>query len=115
MEALRITEEFADDVRRFLPETRVYLFGSYAKGTQRPDSDIDIAVMVERFPEDPKEMFRTGTRLSMLAYEYSERYDIEVQPSYVSLNNNASGFVSTILRTGIEVRVLPGWEYPPKG
>lgn len=30
---------------------RMYLFGSYAKGTSRPWSDIDVAVVVKRLPK----------------------------------------------------------------
>ncbi|MBO7501609.1 MAG: nucleotidyltransferase domain-containing protein [Paludibacteraceae bacterium] len=31
---------------RFNNEARVYMFGSYSKGNQRPESDIDVAVIV---------------------------------------------------------------------
>ena len=31
---------------------KVYLFGAYSKGCARPDSDIDIAVVVERMSDD---------------------------------------------------------------
>ena len=33
-------------VRAFAPE-KIVLFGSYAKGTQRPDSDVDLLIVVE--------------------------------------------------------------------
>ncbi|HNX25751.1 MAG TPA: nucleotidyltransferase domain-containing protein [Spirochaetota bacterium] len=35
-----------------IPDTdSIYLFGSYAKGTARDDSDIDIAVLLKRLPD----------------------------------------------------------------
>ena len=34
-------------VRRFDQEARVLLFGSFAKGTHRPDSDIDVLVITK--------------------------------------------------------------------
>lgn len=37
--------------QRGFPVRRVVLFGSVAKGTARPDSDIDIAVVTEPFHE----------------------------------------------------------------
>ena len=36
-------------INLILPEAKVYLFGSYATGTQREDSDIDICVVVPEF------------------------------------------------------------------
>ena len=36
-------------INDILPEAKVYLFGSYATGTQREDSDIDICVVVPEF------------------------------------------------------------------
>ena len=36
-------------INDILPEAQVYLFGSYAAGTQRHDSDIDLCVVVPKF------------------------------------------------------------------
>ena len=36
-------------INHLLPEAKVYLFGSYATGTQREDSDIDLCVVVPEF------------------------------------------------------------------
>ena len=36
-------------INAILPEAKVYLFGSYATGEQRKDSDIDICVVVPEF------------------------------------------------------------------
>ena len=48
-----------DSVRRYkqlvlenLGQAKVYLFGSYSKGTARKDSDIDVAVVVPKVEED---------------------------------------------------------------
>jgi predicted nucleotidyltransferase len=39
-------QQFADEIaREFAPE-QVILFGSYAKGTARPDSDVDLLVIM---------------------------------------------------------------------
>lgn len=34
-----------DQIVRIADPTRIYLFGSYAKGTQRPESDFDICIV----------------------------------------------------------------------
>jgi uncharacterized protein len=48
-----VTREVAHYVRTLkedgLPVTAVYLYGSYAKGTERPDSDIDLFVVSPAF------------------------------------------------------------------
>lgn len=50
-----VAREVAHYVRKLkedgLPVTAVYLFGSYAKGTQRPDSDIDVFVVSPAFKD----------------------------------------------------------------
>ncbi len=43
-----IAEKYADLATQVLPVKKVYLFGSYAKGTADSDSDIDLAVIVEK-------------------------------------------------------------------
>lgn len=104
MQAIAVTERFAERVREFVPESRVYIFGSHAKGTQRPSSDIDIAVLVEHFPEK-EECWEINHKMAYLCEEFEEL----VEPHYVSMDD-VTGFVNTILATGIEVSILPGWE-----
>jgi len=36
-------------ITMLLPDAKVYLFGSFANGTQREDSDIDLCVVVPEF------------------------------------------------------------------
>ncbi|MBO4740820.1 MAG: nucleotidyltransferase domain-containing protein [Bacteroidales bacterium] len=46
-EALKLVKKYKELIMpRFNNKARVYLFGSYSKGTQRPESDIDVAVIV---------------------------------------------------------------------
>ncbi len=46
------------------------LFGSYAKGEQRSDSDIDIAVILEDFSHACAEIERTGDIVSALSLKF---------------------------------------------
>ena len=46
-EALKLVKQYKTLIMpRFNNEARVYMFGSYSKGNQRPESDIDVAVIV---------------------------------------------------------------------
>ena len=40
-------EKIKNEIIRRYPNAEVYLYGSYAKGTQKPDSDIDISIKVK--------------------------------------------------------------------
>ena len=51
-DAINIVRQFKEAINdRFRP-TKVFLYGSYSKGTQREDSDIDVAVVVEKMNGD---------------------------------------------------------------
>lgn len=50
--AIEIAKEYKDLVAEHLPLKALYLYGSYSKGNYTEDSDIDIAVVVERMSDD---------------------------------------------------------------
>ena len=53
MASLNEIQAFADDiVREFHPE-RIILFGSHARGTPTPDSDVDLLVLMKRDGKTP--------------------------------------------------------------
>lgn len=83
-----VEKEIADLIKRFINELRkeniivkkVFLFGSYARGTQRKDSDIDLAIVIESNGNEQKDKkispwkyaVRVDTRLSPIALWESE-------------------------------------------
>ena len=78
-----------------------YLFGSYAKSKQQPDSDIDIALVIENLPDSDR--FNTQVKLMILA----SKIDTRIEPHPISkediISNNP--FAQEILRTGIELKI----------
>jgi uncharacterized protein len=48
----------------------LYLFGSYARGEAREDSDIDVAMVLTDFPTAGREIARTGRLVSDLGLKY---------------------------------------------
>ena len=51
-QALELAKHYKTIVERQLPVKALYLFGSYSKGSHTPDSDIDIAVVVDSLDRD---------------------------------------------------------------
>jgi len=75
---------------------KLVLFGSYAKGTQRADSDIDVAIIVNSISQD---FFTYAPLLWKLRREIDDR----IEPILNEKNNDESGFLNEVLRTGLVI------------
>ncbi|MDR0612108.1 MAG: nucleotidyltransferase domain-containing protein [Dysgonamonadaceae bacterium] len=75
---------------------KVYLFGSYAKGTPRKDSDIDVAFVVSRFEGDFFKVIPPIWRLT-------EQVDVRIEPHVIARDTDYAGLLDEIRRTGIEI------------
>jgi len=75
------------------PDSQIILFGSHVTGEAREDSDIDVAVIVPQI---------TGDFLTLAARLCHLRNDIDpmIEPHLLSRENDDSGFVAEVLRTG---------------
>ena len=73
---------------------KVVLFGSYAKGTQRADSDIDVAVVVNSINTD----FFT---YAPLLWKLRREVDNRIEPVLLINGKDESGFLQEILKTGL--------------
>lgn len=51
-QAIELAQRYKTAVAERLPLKALYLYGSFSKGTYTADSDIDIAVVVERLDDD---------------------------------------------------------------
>ena len=79
-----------------------YLFGSRARGEQRPDSDVDVLVVV-RGPFDYGDMIR---RTSSLISTLSLRYDTVISRAFVSkdrFERERSPFLLNVRREAVAV------------
>ena len=57
----------------------VYLFGSYARGEQDPESDIDVLVVLNDFTSYCQEVERTGR----LGAALSRKYDVTISKVFI--------------------------------
>ncbi|MDR1796531.1 MAG: nucleotidyltransferase domain-containing protein [Clostridiales Family XIII bacterium] len=85
--------KYADAVTQHLSPSSIILFGSYAKGEAREDSDIDVAIVFDGFKGD---WLKTSALLWSLCRGIS--YDIE--PHLLDTTTDNSGFLGHVLKTG---------------
>jgi len=101
-EVNRTVKRFIDSVAKLQPGLiSAFLFGSYAKGKQQSDSDIDVALVIDNLSDNDR--FDIQVKLMLLASQIDNR--IEPHPiSKQDLNSN-NPFAVEIRRTGIQLRV----------
>ena len=66
--AVNIAKEYISSLPAEFDVRKAYIFGSYAKGTQREESDIDIAIVfghLEDFFEMQMELFRRRRKIDL--------------------------------------------------
>jgi len=90
----------ATDYKNLLKEhfhfTDIYLFGSYASNEFDSNSDIDIAVVVDKTDED---FFSITPKLWKLRREVDDR----IEPILVETDLDKSGFYEDIVKKGIRI------------
>ena len=103
-----ILKRYVSDVRALYGERlcEVVLYGSYARGDYREDSDIDIMILVDDMSDD--EMYRKRNALSDLDYNYNCAHDILIMPIVVNIHHfncwvRAYPFYNNVSREGIDL------------
>jgi uncharacterized protein len=76
-----------------------FLFGSYAKNNQKPESDIDIALIIDNLRDSDK--FDLQVHLMLLASQFDSR--IEPHPLSKQELFSDNPFLQEIKKTGIEI------------
>ena len=83
-------------LKEYFDVDKVYLFGSYAKDTNRVDSDIDVAIVVNSIKGD---YFST----TPLIWKLRRQIDDRIEPILIEKDNDTSGFLEEIQNSGIEI------------
>lgn len=95
-EALNLVRRYKEVIApRFNGEAKVYMFGSYSRGKARPDSDIDVAVIVPSFGDNwwlwTKSLWRDVRKVSTL-----------IEPVLMEEESH-SPLYDDVMRTGVAV------------
>jgi predicted nucleotidyltransferase len=74
----------------------VYLFGSYAKNTNREDSDIDVAIVVNHIEGD-------YFSVTPLLWKLRRQIDDRIEPILIEKDFDEANFLADIQKFGIEI------------
>ena len=99
MQAIDAAKAFVPVAKEHFPHSAVYLFGSYAKGCATEHSDIDVAVIVPDYGDMTAEDIWLAKRD---LWTRGGDIDLRIEPC-VRTMHDGTGFVRTILETGIRV------------
>jgi len=97
-EAIKIAIKYADSIRSKYQIENVILFGSFAKGTNHADSDIDLAIIFKSI-DDIIDM-----QIELMKMRTDDDLMIEPHPFSLSDFQSSNPVVSEILKTGIELK-----------
>ena len=93
-----IVAKFADTASKEMKLNKVILYGSYSKGSERGDSDIDIAVVSPDFTGD-----RTEDQFRLMKYRRNIDLRIEPMPFRPEEFVLEDPFVREIIETGMVI------------
>jgi predicted nucleotidyltransferase len=99
----RIVRQYVNDVKEKMPIDKVYLFGSYAKGTPHEWSDVDLCFFSKDF--ENKRSWDVMTELFLIKAKYDMKLLLEPHAFPTSELDRGNPFVDEILQTGREILV----------
>lgn len=97
----KIAKKYVQNVQNSgVPVINAYLFGSYAKGNNHKDSDIDICIVSNVFSND---YIKEAVKLRSLAFDIDNRIEpipfteLDMQNKYSSLASEISKYGTSLL------------------
>lgn len=97
-EALKIATRYVDTISSKYVILQAFMFGSFAKGTNHADSDIDIAIVVKNVSDI------IDTQIDMMKLRRKVDLRIEPHPFAVTDFNIENPVVNEILKSGIQIK-----------
>lgn len=95
-EAINKVKEYKLLLNKHFTLETVYLFGSYARNTNRADSDIDVAIVVNHIEGD-------YFSIHPLLWKLRRQIDDRIEPILIERDHDRSDFLSEIQKYGIEI------------
>ena len=81
-----------------VPVEQCWLFGSYAKNSARKDSDIDVALVVNRLDKSYSVL-----NTEPILWRLKRQVDLRIEPHVIARDTDYAGLLDEIQHTGIRV------------
>lgn len=98
-EAIKIAQRYISNITGKYEIDKAYLYGSFAKGTNHPDSDIDLAIVIQ------SAMDIIDIQFDLMQMRMDEDLIIEPHPFKKEDFNNNNPVVAEILNYGVEINI----------
>ena len=97
VDIINIVKKYIDEISKKFEIKSVYLFGSYAKGTNNQDSDIDVAIVLD------SNIDTIDLMIDLMIL--TQNIDLRIEPHPIKIEDFEEGnpFVQEIIDTGIKV------------
>jgi uncharacterized protein len=95
-EAIKKVRAYRNLLKEYFQIENIYLFGSYAKGTHKEDSDIDVAIIVDHVEGD---FFSVNPILWRLRRQIDDR----IEPVLIERDFDDADFFGEIQKYGIKI------------
>ena len=94
---INIVKKYIDEISKKFEIKSVYLFGSYAKGTNNQDSDIDVAIVLD------SNIDTIDLMIDLMIL--TQNIDLRIEPHPIKENDFEEGnpFIDEIKNTGLKV------------
>jgi predicted nucleotidyltransferase len=95
-EVISILKAYRHLLEKHFQFETMYLYGSYARGTNKEGSDIDVAIVVDRIDGD-------FFAVNPLLWKLRRQIDDRIEPVLIEKEFDHAGFLDEIYVTGIEI------------
>ncbi len=95
-EAINKVKQYRSLLKQYFRIEKVYLFGSYARNTNKEDSDIDVAIIVKKIDGD-------YFSINPLLWKIRRQVDDRIEPILIERDHDGADFLSEIEEHGIEI------------
>lgn len=92
-------KKFSVELGKQIKFKKIILFGSFARGTANEDSDIDIAVIVDKFPGE-------FLKVTPILWRIASEIDSRIEPVIIEDGKDDSGFLESITKYGETINTI---------